>query len=93
MKYILMGMLDRDWIGRHKERVEESMAKAKEFGIEFESIYYTQGQYDFIDIIEASDPYVVLAFSMWYAKNGYGRIMTMPAFDEPTIERVDDMTI
>jgi len=92
MKYILAGNLDRDWIGRHKERVEACREKAHEFGIEFESIYYTQGVYDFIDVVEASDAYVILAFSMWYSKKGYGHVTTMPAFDEETIERVDAMT-
>ncbi len=92
MKYILVGKLDRDWIGKHKERVETSRKKAEEFGITFDKIYYTQGVYDFIDVIEASDPYVVLAFSMWYAKQGYGSINTMPAFDEEAMERADAMT-
>lgn len=92
MKYILVGNLDSDWIGRHNERVEACQVKAEEFGITFESMYYTQGLYDFVDVIEASDAYVVLAFSLWYAKKGYGHITTMPAFDEETMERVDTMT-
>ncbi len=91
MKYVFVGTLDRDWIGNQKERVGKARAKAKEFGIVFESIHYTQGIYDFVDIVEASDPYVVLGFSMWYAKQGYGRIITMPAFDESAMERAAGM--
>ena len=91
MKYIIVGTLDRDWIGRQKERLEASKAKAKEFGVTFEAIYYTQGVYDFIDVVEASDPNGVLAFSMWYAKQGYGRMTTMPAFDEAAMEKASEM--
>ena len=36
----------------------------------FEAINYTQGIYDFIDVVEASDTFVVLGFSIWYAKQG-----------------------
>lgn len=91
MKYILVGTLDRDWIGRQKERLEASKEKAKEFGITFEAIYYTQGVHDFIDVVEASDANGLLAFSMWYAKQGYGRMTTMPAFDEAAMEKASGM--
>ena len=53
----------------------------------FEAINYTQGIYDFIDVVEASDTFVVLGFSIWYAKQGYGKIITMPAFDEAAMEK------
>ena len=39
------------------------------------------------DIVEASDTYVVLGFSIWYANQGYGKITTMPAFDEAAMEK------
>jgi len=53
----------------------------------FEAINYTQGIYDFIDVVEASDTFVVLKFSIWYTKQGYGKITTMPAFDEAAMEK------
>ncbi|MEE8285769.1 MAG: GYD domain-containing protein, partial [Gammaproteobacteria bacterium] len=53
----------------------------------FEAIYYTQGIYDFVDVVEASDINSVLGFSLWYAKQGYGKITTMPAFDEAAMEK------
>jgi uncharacterized protein with GYD domain len=91
MKYVLVGTLAPDWIGRQKERVDDCRAKAKDLGIIFESIYYTQGVYDFVDVVEASDTYVMLGFSLWYAKQGYGRITTMPAFDEEAMITADGM--
>ncbi len=71
MKYIFVGTLDRQWVGRQKDRVDAARAK---------------GAYDFIDVVEAPDANAVLAFSIWYAKQGYGRITTMPAFDEAAME-------
>jgi uncharacterized protein with GYD domain len=90
MKYVFMGSLAPDWIGRQTERVGKVRAKAGELGIDIESLFYLQGEYDFIAIAEASDNYVILGFSLWYAKQGFGRITTMPAFDEETMERADD---
>lgn len=87
MKYVFLGTLAPDWIGRQAERLQACRAKADELGMTFEAIYYTQGTFDFIDVVEASDSYVVLGFSIWYAKQGYGRITTMPAFDEAAMEK------
>jgi len=91
MKYVLIGTLAPEWIDRQGERVEACRAKGKELGISFDTIYYTQGLYDFVDIVEASDAYVMLGFSLWYAKMGYGRIMTLPAFDEEAMVRAAEM--
>lgn len=86
MKYIFLGTLSPEWMGRQRERVRAVRAKASELGITIDAVYYTQGQYDFVALVSASDPYVVLAFTMWYGKQGYGRVATMPAFDETAME-------
>ena len=86
MKYIFLGTINPDWVGRHRQRLDSARDKAAELGVTFEGIYYTQGIYDFVDLVEATDPSAVLAFSMWYAKQGYGRITSMPAFDESVLE-------
>jgi uncharacterized protein with GYD domain len=85
-KYILLGKINSDWIGRQKERVDGSKAKVAELGINIKAIYYTQGDYDFVDVIEAADASAALTFSIWFAKQGYGRITTMPAFDIEDME-------
>ena len=92
MKYILAGTIAPAWLGRQAERVAACRAKAKELGMSFEAVYYTQGVYDFIDVVEASDTYVVLGFSVWYAKKGFGKIVTMPAFDEAAMEQAVRIT-
>ena len=87
MKYIFLGTITPEWIGRQTERMQSCRAKAEELGMRLEANYYTQGIYDFIDVVEASDTYVVLGFSIWYANEGYGKIITMPAFDETAMEK------
>ena len=73
MKYIFLGTIAPEWIGRHEKRVQSCKAKADELGMTFEAINYTQGIYDFIDVVEASGTFIVLGFSIWYAKQGLAK--------------------
>ena len=82
MKYVLLGTLSKDWAERHAERTDKAKAKLKELNIKLEAVYYTQGAFDFVDIVEAPDPDAMLAFSIWYVRQGFGRFQTMPAFDD-----------
>ena len=82
MKYVLLGSLGPEWATRHGERVERAKAKLAELGIKLESVYYTQGDVDFVDVVEAPTPEAMLAFSVWYANQGYGRFRSLPAFDD-----------
>ncbi|HET6221322.1 MAG TPA: GYD domain-containing protein [Dongiaceae bacterium] len=86
MKYVLLGTLNAQWVSKQKKRTNAARAKAKELNIKLHSIYYTQGEYDFVDIVEA-EPADILVFSMWYGQQGYGRIVTMPAFETATVEK------
>ncbi|MHC4135226.1 MAG: GYD domain-containing protein [Planctomycetota bacterium] len=79
MRYILLGKLNKEWITR-EERVNESKAKMNDLGIELEAIHYTQGPFDFVDIVSTNNPEAALTFSVWYAAQGYGNIMTLPSF-------------
>ncbi len=56
MKYVLLGTLSTEWAAKHGQRVESATAKLKELGITLEAIYYTQGQYDFVDVVDTPDP-------------------------------------
>jgi uncharacterized protein with GYD domain len=59
----------------------------KQLNIKLENVYYTQGQYDFVDVITAPGPESVLSFSIWYANKGFGRIQTLPAFGDKVMKR------
>jgi len=82
MKYILLGSIDSKWLNKQSERYTKSSEKLKQLNIKLENVYYTQGQYDFVDVITAPGPESVLSFSIWYANKGFGRIQTLPAFGD-----------
>jgi uncharacterized protein with GYD domain len=81
----MLGVLDAAWAGKQADRVKRAEAKLKELGIKLESIHYAQGQY-FVDVVNAPDPEAMLGFSVWYASQGFGRIESLPAFDQHAFE-------
>jgi uncharacterized protein with GYD domain len=81
MKYVLLGNLSDKWAAKQTLRVRNSRDKLSNLGITLEAVFYTQGEFDFVDIVEAPNSESVLAFSVWYAKQGYGRVRSLPAFD------------
>jgi uncharacterized protein with GYD domain len=88
MKYVLLGTLAADWATKHDKRLEQAKAKLRDLNITLQSVNYTQGPYDFVDVVEAPNPEAMLAFSVWYAAQGFGRIQSLPAFDAETLSRV-----
>jgi uncharacterized protein with GYD domain len=74
MKYVLLGNLSPEWASKQSERIGKAKAKLDKLGIKIESIHYTQGYYDFVDIVDAPNQEAMLAFSIWYATQGLGRI-------------------
>lgn len=88
MKYILLGTIESIWLKKQAERYKKASSKLKQLGIKLENVYYTQGHYDFVDVIEAPGPEAVLAFSIWYSNKGFGRIQSLPAFGDQTMRRV-----
>src|ERR1700738_828189 len=86
MKYVLLGNLSPEWASKQSERIGKAQETLDKLGIKIESIHYTQGYYDFIDIVDAPKPEAMLAFSVWYAAQGLGRIQSMPAFDAKSFE-------
>ena len=87
MKYILLGTIDSKWLNKQSERYTKSSKKLKQLGIKLENVYYTQGQYDFVDVITAPGPESVLTFSIWYANKGFGRIQSLPAFGDKVMKK------
>ena len=88
MKYILLGTIDSKWLSKQAARYQKASAKLKQLGIKLENVYYTQGHYDFVDIIDAPGSEAVLAFSIWYSNKGFGRIQSLPAFGDQTMRKV-----
>ena len=88
MKYVLLGSIAPSWLSRQTERLTKSNAKLKQLGIKQDSVLYTQGQYDFVETIDASGPEKVMGFTIWYSKKGFGSIQTLPAFADKTIRKI-----
>ena len=87
MKYVLLGTLAAGAMKKQATRTASVRGKLKELGIKLESVHYTQGAYDFVDIVDAPNADAMLAFSVWYAEQGYGKFSSLPAFDERTMVR------
>ena len=77
MKYIFLGTIGTSWLSKQGERYMKASAKLKQLGINLESVHYTQGQYDFVDVVDAPGPEAVLAFSIWYTKNQLNEPVTL----------------
>lgn len=86
MKYVLLGNLSAQWANKQADRVGKAKSKLDALGIKIESIHYTQGAYDFVDIVDAPNPEALLAFSVWYSTQGLGKIQSLPAFDAASFE-------
>jgi uncharacterized protein with GYD domain len=50
-------------IGQHAERVAKARETGKT-GIRLESVHYTQGPYDFVDVVDAPNAEAMLTFSV-----------------------------
>ena len=49
---------------------------------------YLEGQYDFVEIIDAPGPETVLGFTIWYNKKGFGTMQSLLAFGDKTIQEI-----
>ena len=87
-RYVIMGKHNEEWMGRQPERTDKVAAKVKDLGLEIKSSNYTQGIYDFIDVVDAKNGATMLAFSIWYRTEGYGEMTTMSVFQRPAFEAV-----
>jgi uncharacterized protein with GYD domain len=90
MRYLFIGKHNPSWTDRPIERRDRSDAMLEKIGIKHEMGTYVQGAFDFVDVVDAPDHEAMLAFSLWYRREGFGTIDSMPAlsFDQ-MIDAVD----
>ncbi len=81
MRYVFIGKHDPSWMDRPIERRDRSRAMLEKLGIKHVLGTYVQGPFDFVDIVDVPDPEAMLAFSVWYHKEGLGTIESMPALN------------
>ena len=53
MKYVLLGSLSDKWTTKQTQRTKSAKAKLKKLKIKLEAVYYIQGEFDFVDVVEA----------------------------------------
>jgi len=89
MKFVLLATVSSHGAKKLKERGQRAAKKVKELGIKLEAVHYMNGPYDFVEIVSAPNAEAVLALSAWWAKAGYGGMITMPAHDAVAMKRAD----
>mgnify|MGYP001249909721 FL=1 len=89
MKFVLLIKVSAYGAKKFKERGPRAKAMADSLGLKVLFMYYTQGEYDLVEGIEAPSAEAMLAHTTWYAKQGYGTMVTMPAHDAAVMRRAD----
>ena len=67
-------------------RTEAAKRAAKEFGVTFTSVHWTQGAYDVICQLEAKDEASMMAFGMSIASLGNVRSQTLRAYSADEVK-------
>ncbi|WP_280152695.1 GYD domain-containing protein [Piscinibacter sp. XHJ-5] len=70
------------------KRAEAAQAAAKEVGVTMREIFWTQGQYDMVSIVEAPDEAALTAFGLTLAGAGNVRTQTLRAFTKGEMEKI-----
>ena len=63
------------------QRVDSATERAQQFGVSFQSSYWTVGPYDHVITLEAPDDQSVTAFLLDAASRGAVRTTTLRAYD------------
>ena len=67
-------------------RYEAARRAAKEFGVEFKSIHWTQGAYDIVCELEAKDEAAMMTFGIGMAGLGNVRTQTLRAYSADEVK-------
>lgn len=80
--YVILSTLTDDGrktIKEHPERILEVNKELEKMGIKVREQYAVLGQYDFVNIVEASDNEAVLKMSVELGSRGSVQLLTLPA--------------
>jgi uncharacterized protein with GYD domain len=70
------------------ERVQDNISLAEQGGFKVISSYLTQGQYDFVTIVEAPDEQSLMAALFSIASGGNSRSETLRAFQMTEVQQI-----
>ena len=89
--YIVLGQLTDEGaknVSDFVSGVEQNIARAESLGIKEHGWYMTQGQYDFVVIVEAPEAEVLLKQAFGVAGTGKARTQTMRAYTIDEVRQV-----
>ena len=89
MKFVVFGKVSPEGAKKYKERGPRAAAKAKSLGIKLDYMYYTQGAYDIVELLDAPSPEAMFAHTLWYKKQGYGTLTAYPVFERDAMPWVE----
>ncbi len=70
------------------KRADAVKAAAKKYGVNMSQIYWTQGRYDMVAIIEAKDEKAAAAFGLAVGSSGSVRMETLRAFSKSEMSAI-----
>jgi uncharacterized protein with GYD domain len=70
------------------KRAREIRERNKDRGFTIQGLYWTQGEYDLVSIVDAPDEQSMMAGLLNIAGAGNARSMTMRAFDESEMDQI-----
>jgi len=91
LNYVALASFTERGISSVKETVKRSDAArdmATRFGVKMKDIYWTQGQYDLVILLEANDEASVSAFSLAVAAAGNVRFQSLRAFSRDEMSAI-----
>lgn len=89
--YIALGRFTEQGLKSIKgtvDRADAAREAASKFGVKFNEIYWTQGQYDLVIFLEADDEASINAFSLTTAAMGNVRFETLRAITRDEMRQV-----
>lgn len=74
----------KDTVGR-SDTVREA---AKRYGCTMKEIFWVQGQYDIVTLVEGDDEQALSAFGLWLASQGNVKLQTLRAFTRDEMSEI-----
>ena len=91
MRYVILMKFTEQGIKNVKGTVERTVAnrqRVEAAGGKFLSVYWTQGEYDLVAILESPDEDSAMAFLLQLGMAGYVTTETLRAFDDTEMQRI-----